>query len=111
MKTIYLKYPVVLGERTVSELTLSWPKVKHFMRTDGHATTDVASDVALLSGLTGEPESLLQEIDPRDWAKIRYDLQKIYAVFFGLKADYEDSSDEATAVENPTQAADLPPQK
>ena len=106
MKTIYLKYPVVLGERTVSELTLAQPKLKHFMRTDGHAAEDIAADVALLSGLTGESESLLQEIDPRDWANIRYDLQKIYAVFFGLKADYEDSSDEATAVEDPTQAAD-----
>lgn len=106
MKTIYLKYPVTLGERTVSELTLSQPKVKHFMRTDGHAAGDVASDIALLSGLTGEPESLLQEIDPRDWANIRYDLQKIYAVFFGLKADYEDPSDEANAGEDPTKATD-----
>ena len=106
MKTIYLKYPVVLGERTVLELTLAQPKLKHFMRTDGHAATDVASDIALLSGLTGEPESLLQEIDPRDWANIRYDLQKIYAVFFGLKTDYEDSSDEANAEEDPTKAAD-----
>lgn len=106
MKTIYLKYPVTLGERTVSELTLAQPKVKHFMRTDGHAASDVASDIALLSGLTGEPESILQEIDPRDWANIRYDLQKIYAVFFGLKADYEDTANEANAEEDPTKAAD-----
>lgn len=106
MKTIYLKYPITLGERTVSELTLSRPKVKHFIRTDGHAAGDVSSDIALLSGLTGEPESLLQEIDPRDWANIRYDLQKIYAVFFGLKADYEDTDSEADTAKDPTKAAD-----
>ena len=105
MKTIYLKYPVVLGERTVSELTLAQPKLKHFMRTDGHAAEDIASDVALLSGLTGESESLLQEIDPRDWANIRYDLQKIYAVFFGLKADYDVPEKNEEHTQDPTQAA------
>ena len=107
MEDIYLKHPVSLGERTVSELHFQEPCLLHMMRTDGHNINDVGADIALLSALTGEPEEIIKNIHIEDWAPIRYELQKIYAVFFGVKESLEAENKE----KNPTQAADLPPQK
>lgn len=79
------KTPVTLGERTIIELHFKKPKVKDFLRTDGKDISTVEADVALLSALTGESESLLYEIDVDDWAELRVYLGTIWKKFFGLK--------------------------
>ena len=107
MEDIYLKHPVTLGDRKVTELHFQEPCLMHMMRTDGHDINDVGADIALVSALTGEPEDIIKKIHIEDWPPIRYNLQKIYAVFFGVKESLEGKTQE----ENPTQAADLPPQK
>jgi len=89
MGTIYLKHAVTLGERTITELTLQEPTVMHMMRTDAHELNTVSADVALLSALSGESEEILKRIHIEDWALIRYELAKIYAVFFGVKGSAE----------------------
>nr|DAO73785.1 MAG TPA: tail assembly chaperone protein [Caudoviricetes sp.] len=102
MKTFYLKHPVSLGERTITELTLQDPHVRHLMRTDAYGVNTIAADVALCSALSGESEALLANLHIEDWALIRVELQKIYTVFFGVKAEMENNADE----QNPTKAAD-----
>lgn len=89
MNTIYLKHAATLGERTITELTLQEPTVMHIMRTDGHELNTIGADVALLSALSGESEEILKRIHIEDWAGIRYELQKVYAVFFGVKESVE----------------------
>ena len=87
MEKIVLKHPVTVGERTVTELTLQDPKVRHLKRTDGHELNSIAADVALLSALSGEPELVIDQIDLKDWAVLRIHLQRIYFVFFGVDPD------------------------
>ena len=71
MKTFYLKHPVSLGERTITELTLQDPHVRHLMRTDAYGVNTIAADVALCSALSGESEALLANLHIEDWALIR----------------------------------------
>ena len=89
MNTIYLKHPAALGERSITELTLQNPTVQHMMRTDGHDLQSVGADVALLSALSGESEELIKRIRIEDWAQIRYELAKVYEVFFGVAESVE----------------------
>jgi len=60
MEDIYLKHPVTLGERKVTELHFQEPCLMHMMRTDGHDINDVGADIALVSALTGEPEDIIK---------------------------------------------------
>ena len=88
METVFeytLKTPVSVGERTVTELKFHRPKVRDFLRTDGHDLDTVGADQALCSALSGEPEIIIQEIDADDWAIIRVELGKIWLRFFGVK--------------------------
>ena len=87
MEKFVLKHPVTVGERTVTELSLQDPKVRHLRRTDGHDINSIASDVALLSALSGEPELVIDQIDLKDWAVLRIHLQRIYLEFFGIDPD------------------------
>ena len=50
MKTFYLKHPVSLGERTITELTLQDPHVRHLMRTDAYGVNTIAADVLRFPG-------------------------------------------------------------
>ncbi|MEL3907909.1 MAG: phage tail assembly protein [Treponemataceae bacterium] len=92
MDDVYLKHPVTLGERTVTELHFQEPSVMHMMRTDGHDINNVGADVELVSALTGEPAEIIKRIHIEDWPSIRYKLQNIYAVFFGLKPTLAEKS-------------------
>lgn len=88
METVFeytLKTPVSVGERTITELKFHRPKVRDFLRTDGHDLDTVGADQALCSALSGEPELIIQEIDADDWAIIRVELGKIWLRFFGVK--------------------------
>lgn len=104
MKVVYLTRPVTLGERTVSELHFKEPTLMHMMRTDGHKMSDISADAELVSALTGEPVEILKHIHIEDWAKIRPQLEDIYAVFFGFKEKLGESKDGEE--KNPTKAED-----
>ena len=101
METVFeytLKTPVTVGERTVTELNFHRPKVRDFLRTDGHTIDTVGA-------LSGEPEIIIQEIDADDWAIIRVELGKIWLRFFGVKEKKESAPNqkaeaEKTAKEN-----------
>ena len=80
-----LKTPVTVGERTVEVLKFHRPKVRDFLRTDGHSMDSIAADQALCSSLTGEPEIIIQAIDIEDWAVIRIELKRVWFNFFGIK--------------------------
>ncbi|QQO10320.1 phage tail assembly protein [Breznakiella homolactica] len=114
MKSIELIHPITKGERTICELTLQDPKVRHMIRTDGHEITTIGADIALLSALSGEPEILLQEISLEDWAKIRVVLARVYAAFYGLdpdkvskKSGKQSEPEKREPVQNPPRAAEV----
>ena len=110
MNVIELKQPVSRGERTIHELTLQEPKVRHMLRTDGKEITTIGADIALLSALSGESEKILEEISLEDWALIRPELAKVYARFYGIDPEKlqnagNDNEEEGQAKENPPAAA------
>lgn len=80
-----LKYPVTVGERTVTELKFHRPKVRDFLRTDGRDIDSIGADQALCSALSGESETIIQAIDIEDWAVIRIELKRVWLNFFGIK--------------------------
>lgn len=80
--TIQLSTPVRKGEREITALTFAEPKVKHLLAADKHPIESHAGDLAMVSALTSEPESLLKEIGPRDWARIRRSLKAVMRDFF-----------------------------
>lgn len=82
IKTIRLKTPVTLGERTIEELNIARPKTRDLLRLDVHAGRQWASEIALLSSLTGEPEELLYEIDHADYPLIHTQMQMLWQTYF-----------------------------
>ena len=85
MRTIELKTPVKKGEREVHELTFAEPTVRHMLATDRHETKEAyASDLSLAAALTNEPESLLGEMTPEDWARVKIVLAEVYMRFAGV---------------------------
>lgn len=92
METVFeytLKMPVTVGERTVTELKFHRPKVRDFLRTDGHGIDSIGADQALCSSLSGEPEIIIQAIDVDDWAVIREEIKRVWFQFFGVKPNAE----------------------
>ncbi len=88
MKTLTLKSPVTKGERTIRELNFQEPKVKHILCLDACADKEsYGADLALTAALTGEPESLLQEMEPEDWHRVQGVLAEVYGRFMGLSSE------------------------
>jgi hypothetical protein len=102
-ETVQLRVPLTLGERSVSELRFKPPKVKDALRTDKYEDGTVAAAVALMSSLTGEPESLLAEMIPEDFADCAVILARTNMRFFGQVNLFEGQA------EDPTAAARKPP--
>lgn len=85
MLPITLKTPVKKGEREVYELTFAEPTVRHMLATDRHENKDsYGADLSLAAALTNEPESLLAEMSPEDWARVKIVLAEIYMRFAGV---------------------------
>lgn len=85
MRTIELKTPVKKGDREVHELTFAEPTVRHMLATDRHESKEAyAADLSLTAALTNEPESLLSEMAPEDWARVKIVLAEVYMRFAGV---------------------------
>ena len=102
-ETVTLRVPLTLGERTINKLHFKPPKLKDAMRTDGYEDGSVGAAIALMSSLTGEPESLLAEMIPEDFADCAVILGRTNLRFMG-KINLFDQKNE-----NPTPAAETPP--
>jgi len=79
-----LRVPVKRGEVVCTELTLRPPLLRDILRTDGHDPESVGYARALLSSLSGQPESLLEQLVPEDWADLRLILARTNMRFMGL---------------------------
>lgn len=90
MKEIILKASVKVGEKTVERLQFSDPKVKHILAIGETKIDTTEADVKLCSALTGVPVSVLKELPPSDWYKVRQILEGIYAEFYGFKEEDDD---------------------
>ena len=82
-ETLQLRVPLKLGEVTVTELRFRPPKIKDALRTDRYEDGTVAAALALLSSLTGQPESLLGELVPEDYADCAVILARTNMRFLG----------------------------
>ncbi|MDR2923514.1 MAG: phage tail assembly protein [Treponema sp.] len=102
-ETITLRVPLTLGERTVEELHFKPPKVKDAIRTDKYEDGTVAAAVALMSSLTGEPEALLAEMIPEDFADCAVILARTNMRFMAKINLFEGQE------KDPTTAAQTPP--
>lgn len=107
MRTIDLKTPVKKGEREVHELTFAEPTVRHMLATDRHESKEAyAADLSLAAALTGEPESMLAEMTPEDWAQVRVVLAEVYMRFMGV-----DQSKAEEALSSPPVTGETPSPK
>lgn len=100
-RTIKLRQPATAGERTITELTFQDAKLRHLLATDRYLHGSHSADRALCSSLTKEPELILDDICPEDWADIRAELQMVYKRFFGEMDTFKATGDEAGPAENP----------
>ena len=78
-----LRVPLKLGEVTVTELNFRPPKIKHALCTDRYEDRSIAAAIALMSSLTGQPESLLGELVPEDYADCAVILARTNLRFLG----------------------------
>jgi len=97
-KTIKLKHPFKVGELNVDAITIQRPKTKDFIAVGVIPLGSVAADAALLSSLSGLPESVIAQIDIDDLSVLRYDIARVWDSYFTSK-EYN---------ENPTIAEEAP---
>ena len=100
---VTLRVPIKKGEAEYKELTLKPPVLRDIVRTDGHDPDSVGYARALLSSLSGVPETLLDNIVPEDWADIRLVLARTNMRFMGLVNLLDEKGEVA---EDPTMAGD-----
>jgi hypothetical protein len=106
-----LRVPIRKGEVEYKKLILRPPLLRDILRTDGCDPNSVAYARALLSSLSGVPETVLDQIVPEDWADLRLILARTNMRYMGL-VNLLDEKDE-DQVEDPTKAEeteeDIPP--
>jgi hypothetical protein len=106
-----LRVPIKKGEVEYKELILRPPLLRDILRTDGYDPNSVGYAMALLSSLSGVPETVLGQIVPEDWADLRLILARTNMRFMGL-VNLLDKKDE-DQTEDPTKAGetgeDIPP--
>jgi hypothetical protein len=103
-ETVVLRAPLKLGDHEVVRLMIRPPKFGDLIRTDKYPHLSHSADRALLSALTGEPEEVLNELVPEDWADCRVVLERAYKRFWGEIDLFEKQG----AEENPTKAGAPP---
>jgi hypothetical protein len=83
-EVITLRVPIRKGEVEFQKLTLRPPVLRDILRTDGYDPNSVGYARALLSALSGVPETVLDELVPEDWADLRLILARTNMRFMGL---------------------------
>ena len=106
-ETFVLRAPIRKGEAEYRELTLRPPLLKDILRTDGRDPESVGYALALLSSLSGVPESALGQIVPEDWADLRVSLARTNMRFLGAVNLLDER--EGPEDGDPTAAANTPP--
>ena len=101
-EVLKLRVPIRKGEVVYKELALKPPVLRDIIRTDGHDPDSVGYARALLSSLSGVPETVLDQLVPEDWADLRLVLARTNMRFIGL-VNLLDKKDE-DETENPTTA-------
>jgi hypothetical protein len=102
-----LRVPLKKGEVEYTKLTLKPPVLRDILRTDGHDPNSVGYARALLSALSGVPETVLDELVPEDWADLRLVLARTNMRFMGLVNLLDKKEEEAG---DPTKAGGIPPE-
>jgi hypothetical protein len=102
-KTIQLKHPFKSGELEVTKITIQRPKTKDFIAVGTNPTESAAADVALLSSLSGLPETVIAQIDIDDWSVLRFEIARVWASYFTSK-EYEENPTKAEDTETPQTA-------
>ncbi|MCL2245070.1 MAG: phage tail assembly protein [Treponema sp.] len=93
-----LKQPFKVGELDVKKIIIQRPKTKDFIAVGTIPLGSVAADTALLSSLSGFPESVITQIDIDDLSVLRYYVTRIWDSYFSSKP----------YIENPTIAEETP---
>ena len=96
-KTITLKYPLKVGELNVTELVLQRPKTKDFIAVGENPYGTTAADAALLSSLSGLPESVIAQIDIDDLSALRFELARVWDSYFTTRPYTENPTNEERA--------------
>jgi hypothetical protein len=104
------RVPVKAGEYEISELKIRPPVVKDLLRADGHSPDDAAYVIALMSSLTGQPETVLEQMVPEDYADLRVIASQVYHRFTGYVnlLDGKGGEEAGDPKENPTPPPILP---
>jgi hypothetical protein len=77
-KVYRLKYPVKVGEHYCEELRFTRPKTKDFIAV-GNAPLETAESIALiLASVTGEPFSVISQLDIDDLSVLRLEAIRMY---------------------------------
>jgi len=104
-ETIVLRVPLILGERKVTELNFKPPKFRDVIRMDEYGEQTIMGKAVLMSSLTGEPVSILEDMIPEDVADCMVIVNRSYKRFTG-EINLVDQKEEN---ENPTKAG-IPPE-
>jgi len=97
-----LKNPFKVGELEVKEVTIQRPKTKDFIAVGSNPVDSAAADAALLSSLSGLPESVIAQIDIDDLSKLRFYLARVWESYFTTKP-YTENPTEAEPEKTPLQ--------
>jgi hypothetical protein len=81
--------------------------LRDILRTDGHDPAGIGYARALLSALSGVPETVLDELVPEDWADLRLILARTNMRFMGLLNLLDEKEEKAA---DPTKAGGIPPE-
>jgi hypothetical protein len=104
-ETVALYVPVTAGERTVAELCFRPPVFKDLLAAGRYPEGSIPFTGALISSLTGEPEIIINQLVPEDYAKAVVLADRSYQRFCG-RIDLFRQKDES---ENPTMPGKVTP--
>jgi hypothetical protein len=99
-----LRIPIRKGEVEYKKLILRPPLLRDILRTDGRNPNSVGYAMALLSSLSGVPETVLEQMVPEDWADLRIILTRTNMRYMGLVNLLDEKKEDET--EDPTKAED-----
>jgi len=80
---VRLRRPLRSGDAEVREISLRPPEARDILRTDDRPEGTFGYAVALLSSLSGLPETLLDRMIPEDWAAAAGSLERTHLRFAG----------------------------